>query len=210
MSNDTNIITANAIEDKAHAAHKAAVKAFDAVNDGKHDVAVMIEAGQVVLAASKALTTAETGVKAAQFAAHTEERNASTQRLHDAIQAAVRVERDTLVKCGAIGIAFAKVDLEQDTPAVGVALYGPALKAPRATKGTGNGFKSAGGGFVRDLTNDAVYPSDGTPYRSQNAAYVQLRAEADGVGVGDVTPANSESANRWLVKHNYQWEPTTA
>lgn len=68
---------------------------------------------------------------------------------------------------------------------------GPGIRSttPRAPRENGNG------GFT---SRGAIRTVDGREWKSVNRAYMELRSEADGT---EVTPANTESASRWLRKH---------
>lgn len=181
--------------------HAASLKAFESVNDGKHDMVAMIEAADTVKSCTASLARAEAVVKTAEFAQFTGERNEAIQRIHDVIKASITAERAALVKCGVETLIPARIDLTLDSPPVSIAAHGPGLKAPKGAPrtGSGEGFKSAGAVNV-----------DGTEYRSLNAAYMALRAAADGVEPGAITPANSESAHRWLTKAGHAVEAVNA
>ena len=174
---------------EATATQKTALKAFEKARaDSSVDVIALIEASDAVKAAGAAVSRAENNVKAAKFAQYAEERNGLMQTLHDDVAASI--DTDRLVAVGVETIVI-KVDLTGDNAGtVTITPSGAALKAPRAKgTGTGNGFKSTGGIRV-----------NGVDYRSTNAAYITLRAAEDGCEPSEVTPANKESAMRWLSK----------
>lgn len=184
MSNEeTTIVQLEGAVNEAQNTLKAALKAMEKARG--EDVGILIEAADAVKAATAAVTRAENNVKAARFAETAEERNGLTQAIHDNLSASLDFE--ALDRVGVETLTI-KVDIGERT--VSIVPTGAQLKAPRATKGGGgNGFKSAGGVRV-----------NGVEYRSVNNAYVTLRAAEDGKDVSEVTPANTESAMRWLTK----------
>lgn len=167
-------------------AQKAQVAATKAVEKARNaDVAELVDAVNKLEAANVAVTRAENGLKAARFAETAEERNGLTTATHDTTKASIDFAAYDRVGVETLTI---KVNIAEQT--VDVIPAGAQLKAPRASKGGGTGFKSAGGVRV-----------NGTEYRSVNAAYVALRTEAGELNEhGEVTPANTETAMRWLTK----------
>lgn len=125
--------------------------------------------------------------------ARADERMALMTTVHDLVKthfndAVVK----TMAACGAERVTIV-VDLMVDgPPTISVKPTGAKLTASAGKSGGGNGrgFKSAGPTTV-----------DGKEYRSLNAAYVALRSAAD--GEADVSPANSKSAEAWLIKHGH-------
>mgnify|MGYP001613073532 CR=1 FL=1 len=199
--------------DKRNKAQSQARKAFEAVNDGQHEIMLVVEAATELRDAQANVQNSEARIGKAQkaidnfaFTVKAGERNELIASYTEWVRNAD--ETDRMLEVGLTKLVFTVefADGETDPKAFTVQAKpsGPGLtayRAPRTASGGGNGFKSAGAVLV-----------DGTEYRSLNAAYMVLRAAEDGVQASDVTPANSESVNRWLKKQGHTVEsaaPTT-
>ena len=186
-------------------AKKAYAQAIRTLEKGKGDASTeqLVELATAVNAAKELIAKREGAVtKAAdqvanfEYLAKRDVTNAAVQRIHDATQAAIEAERQVLADGGVESLTFGKVELGEGVAAVSIKPAGKGVgrvSTPRAPRANGDGsFQSRGAVTV-----------NGVEYSSLNKAYMTLRAQADGTDIKDITPANSESALRWLTKQGF-------
>lgn len=190
--------------------HAAAVKAYDAaveaMSRARVDRSVTMEA---LLELSGAVNAAKaTGDRMAALIASTNRRianfdiiarGAERERIAADVKAHMEApltdERQAAIRATGIDRLTIIIDLVVDgkpVRTVSVKPSGAKLAGARLTGGNGRGFASKGAVKV-----------DGVEYSSLNKAYVTLRAAADGKDPANVTPANSKSAETWLVQHKH-------
>ena len=192
-----------ALEDEK-LAHMEALEAFDEARRSKATTTEqLIELASAVKKAEtdiglreKLVTKAADNVSNFAYIAKRDVRNAAQQRIHDATQAAIAAEREVLIDCGVDKLTFSPVEIGEGTPTVEIKPHGVGVgkvSTPRAPRANGEGaFTSRGSVTV-----------DGVEYSSLNKAYMTLRAQAEDKEMSEITPANSESATRWLTKQGH-------
>lgn len=183
-------------------AYEKALRQLDK-NKGNVSTEQLIELASAVTKAKenvalreKLVTKAADQVTNFAFIAKRDVTNAAVQRIQDATKAAVEAERAVLIDGGVDKLTFAPVEIGESVPAISIKPAGVGVgkvSIPRAPRANGDGsFQSRGAVTV-----------DGVEYSSLNKAYMTLRAQADGKDVAEITPANSESAARWLAKNGH-------
>jgi len=184
-------------------ANKAHADAVSAMERARGDKSVSMEA-LVELADGIRAAKASSDRKAASIAvinrrianfdvlAKAGERDAAMKGLHDYV--AARFDDRAVGSLRSMGVDRVTVMVDiKEALLVNVKPTGEKLTgSTRAPSGNGRGFSSAGKVTV-----------GGEEYASLNRAYVALRAAADGIDPGDVTPANSKSAEAWLTKNGH-------
>jgi len=187
--------------DKAHA---NAMKAFSDAT-GKVSMEELLDLGRKV---DKAKSDAEYTAKLAKKA---------QERVDGFEMELKRDERNALISGDVASIRdglinwdhYAAVGVEKITFTVDISerTVSPKPSGPGIRTATAGPRKSSNGGNGGFQSRGAIQTVDGAQYKSVNRAYMELRAAADGVEESDITPANTESASRWLRKHFDTDEP---
>jgi len=181
--------------------HKTALKAFEAAKATATTeelielaTAVKLAAGNVTNSESR-IAKCNKAIEGFEFSQKASERNEAKETVEQGLYNDEAL--DLLPATGVTKMVITVEFNEDGSKEITSKLSGPGVGVQRVQRATGgsNGFKSAGAIKV-----------DGVEYRSLNQAYMTLRSAKDGIPIGEMTPANSQSASNWLKKNEYAVE----